>query len=247
MSDIGMNNDLTDFVDIESTMPEGEESEASSELLSSIEEDRTDERVEKAVAMLSEFEKLKFKYDASIVSSVSEAVFPAIEQREEYLKAIASRLYDEIYKQAKTFLKTWCKINKYEQKWSTPLKKKKAKLSHMSEFVPQTYSLSLFNEMKNETLILADMMVTAREASIYGAKRLGFDNSNERKLAFSKFSALTVDLILKDSKYLEEQRELNKFEEYRKQIDTRRYVPQSLRDKWRKELEEKTTLMNGVI
>lgn len=208
-----------------------------------------EQHLERAKEILSEFEKAKLQYDDKIADMTNMAVFPSVEEREEYTKAIADRLYTEIHKQARSFLRTWCRVNNYIQKWGTPFQKNQGKLTSDSEFVPQVYTLRVRknDSFEEEFITLADMMPTAREACIHAAKKLGFDQSNERKLGFSKFSPVALNKILSDPKYLEEQRMIHTFEEHRKQIDDRRYVPLSLRSKWQKELEDALVKNSGVI
>ncbi len=229
---------LTDSVD---------ESIASDTLLESLGEESVPNVAQRTLDALTTFEKLKFQYDRQIIQSVEEAIFPSVEQNEEYLKSISAQLYAEIHKQAKSFLKTWCKINGYEQHWGSPFKTPtyRKKLSYNSEFNPQVYSIRVCREAQSQ--VIADMMPTPREALIFAAKTLGFDSSNERKLAFAKFSSNAIEKILADPRYLREQKELHKFQEYLRQIDSRRYVPQSLRDKWRAELEKQAVIVNGEI
>lgn len=246
--------ETTDIIDLQDLSNEPLDIDASKDLLSAtdieLDEVYSDglniERAKKAIELA---EEMKIQASSKLTKEVIETMFPAIEQREEYYKNTAQRLYTEIHKQAKAYIKEWCKINGYRQVWTNPFSAffSTKKLTFMSKFIPQVYCLHVKNIETGVSEVLADSMPTPREAMIYGAKRLGFDNSTRRALAFSKFSKAAVETIIKEPRYLNEQRALLLFEEYRKQIDSRSYINSALRDKWKQELEKNSAMSGGTI
>ena len=135
------------------------------------------------------------------------------------------------------------------QIWSNPFAQEfKAKyLTQKSEFIPQVYTLSIKFLDGGEEENLAYMAPTAREATINGAKKLGFDNSTERKYTLAKFDSSVRDVLLSEDKYLKEAKALYLYQERRGQILQRHYVPDSIRDRWKRELENTLVERNGVI
>jgi len=243
---------LTDVVDVEALdMNPSEDlknfysSESSSKDMTAI----TEDKIESARKLLTNFEQIQAQYTKQLTQSITEAIFPSEELKEEYYKNIASRLYDEIHKQAKVFIKNWCAINEYTQIWSNPLIKQFSKKQQIlaSVFIPQVYTLSVKNIRTGELNVLAEMFSTSREATIHAAKSLGFDSSTQKALAFSRFSKEAISVIIGNTKYLREQRELYKFEEHRRQIERRKYIPLAERDKWLEQIQKEFDSKNLII
>jgi hypothetical protein len=191
---------------------------------------------------LTEFQRLQQQY-----ATTSPVLF--FDSNKEYTRNCAFKLYAEIHRAAKLFLKNWCIVNKMRQKWSSPFERTFSAryLKNNSAFIPQVYTLSVVSVEAEFERTLSYMAKTAREASINGAKSLGFDASTERKVALSKFPPEILDIILKDSSYLKEQESLYIYEEHRKQIDGRKYIKSYIRDNWIKEVDEQFSKRNGVI
>jgi hypothetical protein len=197
---------------------------------------------------LTEFQRLQQQYTTAQTPLTIAAKF-LIVSKEEYIRNTAFKLYAEIHRAAKLFLKNWCIVNKMRQKWSSPFERAFSAryLKNNAAFIPQVYTLSVVSVEAEFERTLSYMAKTAREASINGAKSLGFDDSTERKVALSKFPPDILEVILKDPSYLREQESLYIYEEHRKQIEGRKYVKSYIRDNWIKEVDEQFSKRNGVI
>ena len=240
----------TEFLDDSSSV---NETAPSQELVDSLdtqsEAESSDINLAKANEALTQFEQLQKDYEKKVLTLTVDAMFPSVELREEYLKNVASALYTEIHKQSKYYIRDWCKINNFTQSWSNPfLRNFSAKnVKYTDAFVPQAYSMRVKNMDTNEEQVLVEMQPTPRDATIQAAKKLGFDNSQNRLKAFAKFSRSAVEVILREPKYLREQQNLYLFDEHRRQIEARRYIPLLIRDKWMKEIQQALDRSNGII
>jgi hypothetical protein len=208
----------------------------------SLPSEESDISLETVKESLSEFQRLQQQY-----ATTSPVLF--FDSNKEYTRNTAFKLYAEIHRAAKLFLKNWCIVNRMRQKWSSPFERAFSAryLKNNSAFIPQVYTLSVVSVEAEFERTLSYMTKTAREASINGAKSLGFDDSTERKVALSKFPPDILEVILKDPSYLREQESLYIYEEHRKQIDGRRYIKSYIRDNWIKEVDEQFSKRNGVI
>lgn len=190
---------------------------------------------------LAKAEFVNTTQNTALKQEIIDSVFVSPELKEQYFKNMASLLYREIHSKAKLFLKDWAFTNGYRQKWRNPFLKEFSvkNLTPLSEFIPQVYNLSMIHVDTGDEVELAAFEPTPREATVHGAKKLGFDSSNYRQKAFAKFSKEVRDmLLLKDERYLRETRILHIYEEHRRQIQMRRYVNSGMRDKWLKEIEK---------
>lgn len=197
--------------------------------------------------IMAQFQAMQDQYSAKITTDAFNSLSSSV-NRDEYLKQLAQRLYEEIHKAARKYIKNWCAVNRYRQRWSNPFSKPfGAKfVRENSEFIPQVYTLSVFSEDGTEK-VLAYMAKTAREATITGAKLLNFDSSTERALALRKFPSQDVDEILNDPSYLKDAIALYVYFEHRSQVERRNYIKSHIRERWLGEIEKEFTQRNGAI
>jgi hypothetical protein len=199
------------------------------------------EAIAKADEALTQFEQIKGEFRGHIQAATLEAMFPAVSEREDYLKRSAYRLFVDIHKAAKLFLKDWCLVNGFNQKWSNPFSAyfDLKRLTSMSQFVPKVFNLELVQVDTKEVRVLANNCLTSREACIEGAKTLGFDSSLYRLKVFARFDLLTIEELKSNPKWLAEQRMLHIFDEQLNQVATFRRVPTDVKERWKREIEEK--------
>ena len=128
--------------------------------------------------------------------SVDDSVFKAMintqgDRREEYLRYSAMDLFNRTHKAAKLFLKDWCIIHHWRQKWANPFKEGYRLKSTV--FIPKIYNLMIVStDDQVTTKILAEACLTARDACVEAAKKCGFDQSIHRTKVFSQMNQDTL-------------------------------------------------------
>ncbi len=190
----------------------------------------------------------------SLKQSVDDSAYKAListngVQKEELIRFHAMRLYDDIHKAAKLFLKDWCIIHHWRQRWTNPLKDKGRDI-RAHHFIPKVYNLEIVNtDDQKTTQSLAVMEVTARDACITAAKKCGFDTSPHRAKIFARVPNEVLQILLNEPKYLHEQRILHIQSEYRQQAENVRYVSKAIRERWLYEIAAhyKDALPNNII
>lgn len=232
--------ETTDFID-PSIVEIGDETVSASladsieieEVISESKLSEIDEAIKKA-------EQVKLMHNAKLTQNMLDSTFGASTDKESYFKNMANLMYREVHNKARLFLKDWAFTNGYRQKWRNPfLKEFSAKrLTALSEFIPQVFSLSMVNVETNEEVEIAAFKPTSREACIHGAKKLGFDTSAYKAKAMARFSPEVRRILQEDDRFLREQRDLHIYEEHRRQIEMRRYITPWMRQKWMQDIEK---------
>lgn len=242
-----MSNELTDNIEIESSIPENSVSEDLANAMTPVIEEK-DSLEAKGVEILKTFEEIKSKPSLQLIEQLEDVVFPQGEAREEYLRNSASVLYLEIFKKAKIYLRNYCNANDFIQVWTMRRPVGYLNPTERGDFIAARYSITFRSKIDPlRSSVIVENIESSLEASIFAAKRLGFDNSTEKALAFKKISSFALEKILKDEKYLKEQRDFHVFEEIRNQIVKAKFKPQAVKDAWLAKLEEKRLRSRGVI
>jgi hypothetical protein len=70
--------------------------------------------------VIKAFEKVQREYNSELIDKMNLLNFAGIENKEQILRDVARRVYEEIHKASKKYLATWCKVNRVNQKWSNP-------------------------------------------------------------------------------------------------------------------------------
>jgi hypothetical protein len=150
-------------------------------------------------------------------------------------------------KKAKVFLKNWCAANDYRPVWSMP-QASNIWMKFQKKFEPAKYSIMLkHNEDSSKDMQLIQYADTAAEARIQGAKKLGFIDSIEYKLALKTIPAKTLEVIDTDKKYINNLRQLLLFSELRMQVEKVRFIPVALKEQWKQEVDLKLQQAKGIV
>lgn len=158
-------------------------------------------------------------------------------QKEEFLRFKAMQLYNDMHKAAKLFLRDWCVVQHYRQRWSNPLKEQFRK---REQYIPKVYNLDVVSTIDQVTTKnLASMCLIARDACIEAAKKCGFDTSVHRAKILAKFPEDVLNILFNDPRYLDEQRLMAIENEQRDQIAAMRFIRSDIKERWLRDLAEK--------
>jgi len=190
----------------------------------------------KAQNAIEEFEIIeKSKYSDALLIDANKKVYS-----EAYISSRVAALYEILNKRAKSYLKSWCEANDWKQVWRYSQFSKK-NLQFSSSFKPMTYSIVLKNNTDGTENLISEEEPTAAEARIQGAMKIGFVESLEYKRILATFDPAILKIVEFKKEYMQEVKALLLRAEIKAQIDKIGFVPVLLKDKWRKEEEERVS------